>query len=150
MRYLVKARIKTGQAEALLAAIDSRELGRGSIAGDEYLHNMAEARIDESGVTQWVESCFCATPLEEERPYWEKYFDLHSIKDAHARRNCRHENGSEPWACCDCDCTAKLEERLKKCGKSLLNELQQIRAWKSQLHHALAPSHQSTLRPIDS
>jgi hypothetical protein len=125
MRYLVKARLKPGQTQPLLQAIQSRELGRGSVAGDEYLHNMNEARVDKSSVAHWVETCFCATPLEEERPYWEKYFDLVSIKDAHARGNCRHENGSESWACCDCDCTARLEERLKKSGKSFLEDLHQ-------------------------
>jgi hypothetical protein len=123
MRYLVKARLKPGQSKLLLAAINSGELGRGSIAGDEYLHNMNQARIDETGLAQWVETCFCATPLDEERPYWEKYFELLSVKDAHARKNCRHENGSEPWACCDCDCTAKLEASLEASGKPFLDDL---------------------------
>jgi hypothetical protein len=126
MRYLVKARVLGGQEKALIRAIDSGELGRGSVAGDEYLHDMREARVDESGVAQWVETCFCATPLDEERPYWEKFFELLSVKDAHARKNCRHENGTEPWACCDCDCTAKLEEKLKGTGKGFLEELRQF------------------------
>ena len=51
--------------------------------------------------------------LEEERPYWEQYFDLLNIKDAHARKNCRDVNGIESWACCDCDCTRKLERKLQ-------------------------------------
>jgi len=103
MRYLVKARVKNGKASLLLRAIDQKTLGRGSIAGDEYLHNMQQARLGKDGVATWVECCFCATPLQEERPYWEDYFDLFSVKDAHSRRSCRHENGTEPWACCDCD-----------------------------------------------
>ena len=44
MRYLVTARVKPGQTEALDRAIEDRTLGAGSIAGDEYLHNMATAR----------------------------------------------------------------------------------------------------------
>src|SRR5689334_11615187 len=44
MRYLVTARVKPGCREALDEAIDNGTLGAGSIAGDEYLHNMAEAR----------------------------------------------------------------------------------------------------------
>ena len=123
MRYLVKARVKPGSKGALLDAIQTGELGRGSIAQDEFIHNMEEARVDNDGVAQWVETCFCPTPLEEERPYWEKFFEFLSLKDAHARRNCKHENGTEPWACCNCDCTAKLEERLKQCGRSFLDEL---------------------------
>ena len=51
-------------------------LGRGSIAGDEYCYNMEMARVDAKGEAHWVETCFCDPALEEERPYWEKYFDL--------------------------------------------------------------------------
>ena len=123
MRYLVKARVKSGHAGALAKAIADRTLGRGSIAGDEYLYDMQMARIDDRGEPRWVETCFCEPPLEEERPYWEKYFDLLSVKDAHSRRNCRHENGTEPWACCDCDCTKRLEERLASSGESFLQKL---------------------------
>jgi hypothetical protein len=126
MRYLVKARVKPDRHTALLKAIQSGDLGRGSIAGDEYQYDMEQARIDDAGVAQWVETCFCAVPLDEERPYWEKYFELLSVKDAHARKNCRHENGTEPWACCDCDCTKKLEEKLRGEGKSFLDELKAI------------------------
>jgi hypothetical protein len=123
VRYLVKARLKTGRKEALLKAIDAKTLGKGSIAGDEYLHNMEQARVDRAGVATWVETCFCDPPLAEERPYWQQYFELCSVKDAHSRRNCRHENGREPWACCDCDCTQKLEERLRGQDQSFLQNM---------------------------
>ena len=123
MRYLVTARVKPGCAKALDRAIENGTLGQGSIAGDEYLHNMSQARELPDGRVKWVETCFCATPLAEERPYWEAYFELLSVKDAHARRNCRHENGTEPWACCDCDCTQKLEHRLSRTGDSFLKQL---------------------------
>ena len=126
MRYLVKARVKSGCAGALAKAIADRSLGRGSIAGDEYLSDMQMARVDAKGETRWVETCFCDLPLEEERPYWERYFDLLSVKDAHSRRNCRHENGTEPWACCGCDCTKRLEERLAQAGKFFLRELKTL------------------------
>ncbi|MHA3770112.1 hypothetical protein ACXR0O_01080 [Verrucomicrobiota bacterium sgz303538] len=124
MRYLVQARIKAGQETALLNAVADGTLGKGSIAGDEYIADMQAARVDTDGVAQWVEVCFCAMPLEEERPYWERYFELLSVKDAHARRNCRHENGTEPWACCDCDCTRKLEEKLQQTGQRFLETLE--------------------------
>src|SRR5678816_3082664 len=123
MRYLVKARVKRGQEKALLRAIEDGSLGKGSIAGDEYEHDMQQARLDGNGTAHWVETCFCSTPLEEERPHWEKFFDLLSVKDAHARRNCRHENGTEPWACCNCDCTKRLEEKLAVTGESFLASL---------------------------
>ena len=123
MRYVVKAKVKSGKEAALLHAIDEGTLGRGSIAGDEYLHNMVEARLNESGVATWIECCFCDPPLQEERPYWDQYFELLSVKDAHSRRDCRHENGTEPWACCDCDCTKRLEERLATQGRLFLETL---------------------------
>ena len=123
MRYLVKARVKLGREKALLDAIADGSLGQGSVAGDEYQHNMQQARVAPNGIAHWVETCFCATPLDEERPYWEKFFDLVSIKDAHSRKTCRDLNGTEPWACCDCDCTKKLEERLSATGESFLDQL---------------------------
>src|SRR6266853_4907406 len=98
MRYLVKARVKSGREPHLVRAIDDATLGKGSIAGDEYLHNREQARVNDQDVATWVETCFCDQPLAEERPYWEEYFELLSVKDAHSRRNCRHENGTEPWA----------------------------------------------------
>ena len=123
MRYLVRARLKRGKEAVLLEAIDKGMLGRGSIAGDEYLCDMQMARANDKGETHWVETCFCDAPLDEERPYWEQYFELLAIKDAHARRNCRHENGTEPWACCDCDCTKRLEEKLANSGEAFLKKL---------------------------
>ena len=126
MRYLVKARIKPGYGRPLAQAISQGTLGRGSIAGDEYGHDMQMARVDAKGEAHWIETCFCDPPLAEERPYWEEYFDLLSVKDAHARRNCRHENGTEPWACCDCDCTKRLEQKLARAGKSFLENLNSL------------------------
>jgi hypothetical protein len=123
MRYLVKARVKPGKEQALLRAIEDGTLGRGSVAGDEYLWDMQQARMAHGGTAHWVEVCFCRIALEEERPYWEEYFDLISVKDAHARRNCRDLNGTEPWACSECDCTRRLEERLQSSGESFLTRL---------------------------
>ena len=125
MRYLVKARVKAGREKALLQAIKDGSLGRGSVAGDEYISDMGQACAGEDGAAHWVETCFCATPLQEERPYWEKFFDLLSIKDAHSRRNCRDANGTEPWACSHCDCTKRLEERLQRSGKPFLDSLRE-------------------------
>src|SRR3990170_3064161 len=107
MRYLVRAKVKDGKAAPLLRAIDAEALGQGSVAGDEYLRNMQDAQQFDDGTIRWVEVCYCPTPLEEERPYWEEYFELVKVKDAHTRDRCRDLNGEEPWACSDCDCTVK-------------------------------------------
>jgi hypothetical protein len=123
VRYLVKAKAKPGKSKSLLRSIADGTLGKGSIAGDEYIYNMNEARVNSEGVATWVETCFCDPPLAEERPYWEEYFELVRVQDAHSRRNCRHENGTEPWACCDCDCTRKLEEKLRGQDEPFLQTL---------------------------
>jgi hypothetical protein len=125
MRYLVRAKLKPGRERALVHAIRDGSLGQGSVAAGEYLRNMGEARQFPDGTARWVEVCYCPTPLEEERPYWEQFFELVKVQDAHARRNCRDENGSEPWACGDCDCTRRLEERLAAQGAPFLSKLVQ-------------------------
>jgi hypothetical protein len=123
MRYLVRAKVKPGCERALLAAIESGALGRGSVAEGEYLRNMLNARQAGDGTARWVEICYCPTPLEEERPFWEEYLELVKVQDAHRRSNCRDENGSEPWACGECDCTRKLEARLEQSGPAFLEQL---------------------------
>ena len=57
MRYLVRAKVKPGQEADLLQAIEEGTLGKGSIAGDEYLRDMAQARLVEDGSVRWVEVC---------------------------------------------------------------------------------------------
>ena len=123
MRYLVRARVKPGREDALLQAIQDETLGQGSVAEGEYLRNMQDARLFPDDTARWVEVCYCPTPLQEERPYWEKYFELTKVQDAHDRRKCRDHNGSEPWACCDCDCTQRLEIKLKQTGRSFLDSM---------------------------
>jgi hypothetical protein len=121
MRYLVRAKLKQGCEQQLSQAIQDGRLGQGSVAESEYLRNMRDARQFPDGTTRWVEVCYCLTPLEEERPYWEAYFELLKVQDAHARRNCRDENGTEPWACDNCDCTKRLEDRLATKGRPFLD-----------------------------
>jgi len=125
MRYLVTARVRPGREADLLKAVEDGSLGRGSVAGGEYLSDMAQARRVADGTVRWVEVCFCWEPLAEERPYWEEYFELVRVKDAHSRRRCRDLDGSEPWACCDCDCTERLEERMAGWGRPFLDVLRE-------------------------
>ena len=123
MRYLVRARVRAGREKVLVEAIESGTLGEGSVAEGEYLRNMSEAREIASGDVRWVEVCYCPTPLQEERPYWEEFFELVKVQDAHDRRKCRDFNGSEPWACGDCDCTQRLEEKLRGAGSAFMQSL---------------------------
>lgn len=112
-----------GREQALLKAIEDQTLGQGSVAEGEYLRNMQEARLCADRTACWVEVCYCPTPLQEERPYWEEYFELTKVQDAHDRRRCRDQNGIEPWACGDCDCSARLERKLKALGHRFLASL---------------------------
>lgn len=124
MRYLLRARVKPGCERALLQALEERTLGEGSVAEGEYLRNMKDARLCPDDTTRWVEVCYCPTPLLEERPYWEHYFDLTRVQGAHDRRRCRDQNGSDPWACGECDCTKRLEQKLALTGRPFLQSLQ--------------------------
>src|SRR5260370_20215326 len=111
MRYLVRARVKDGCQRALVEAIERGTLGAGSVAEGEYLRNMHEARVCADETVRWVEVCYCPPPLQEERPYWEEYFDLVKVQDAHDRRKSRDENGSDPRRGGHSDCTGRLEGR---------------------------------------
>ena len=115
--------MKPGRERQLLQAVEDDSLGRGSVAEGEYVRNMKDARLCEDGTARWVEVCYCPTPLQEERPYWEEYLELTQVQDAHDRQKCRDQNGSEPWACEDCDCTVRLEEKLRSSGRPFLQVL---------------------------
>jgi hypothetical protein len=126
VRYLVTARVKPGREADLLRAIEDGTLGSGSVAEGEYLRNMEEARLRQDGTAQWVEVCFCEVPLDEERPYWEEYFELIRVQDAHAQSRCRDLTGAEPWACSSCDCSARLEARLAERHRAFLQTLRAV------------------------
>ena len=123
MRYLVHAQLKPEMRQRLLAAIEDESLGLGSVAYGEYVRNMQNARLGEDGTVRWVEVCYCDTPLEEEIPFWEKYFVLNKIMNAHSREKCRDLNGEERWACNGCDCTDRLEAHMDTQGCAFLATL---------------------------
>src|SRR6201998_2519108 len=123
MAYLVRPLVKPGCQAKLLDSIQGGDLGQGSVAEGEYLRDMRHARLFPDGTIRWVEVCYCPTPLQEERPYWEEYFELTRVQDAHDRRKCQDENGTKPWACDGCACTARLEQKLKKTGSRVLESL---------------------------
>lgn len=123
MRYLVSATLKPNQASALLEAIKTKTLGKGSVAGSEYLKNMDAARLMDDLSICWIEICYCAIPLQEEKPYWKEYFNILEIKNAHDPLNCRDLNKQELWACGSCDCTFNLEQQLENKGRAFLDKL---------------------------
>ena len=50
------------------------------------------------------------------------------MQDAHTRKKCRDENGTEPWACGSCDCTERLERTLGGWGRPFLEVLREAAA----------------------
>jgi hypothetical protein len=124
MRYLVKGRVKSGCEQRLLEAIETKSLGKEYAFDPGYLRSMQQARVGQDGIVHWIEVCYCDTPLQNERSFWEQYFELVSIKDALDRNNCRDVIGTtDHTPCAKCDCTKRLEERLQKRGESLLASL---------------------------
>ena len=76
MRYLVTARVKPGRRPALDRPSRMARSGPARSPATSTSHNMDAGPAVPDGTVKWVETCFCATPLDEERPYWEAYFDL--------------------------------------------------------------------------
>ena len=123
MRYVVKAKLKEGKSEMLKKAVENGSLGKGSVAGTEYIRNMKNARLLEDGTASWIEVCFCTPPLAEERPYWEAYFELLEITDATDRKTCKHETGESLWSCVNCACTHIKEKEMENLGNPFYNSL---------------------------
>jgi hypothetical protein len=120
MKYLVKAKVKESRKSELLEEIKNGTLGKGSVAFGEYVKNMQHARILEDGTVCWIEICFCSTPLNEEKPYWEKYFENIKIENAQDPQYCQDSNGESKRACFDCSCTQELEEKMLTWGKPFI------------------------------
>ena len=126
MQYLVRGKVIDGKSAALLEAIESGELGRGSIAHKTFLKCMKDARLTTEGEVRWIEVCYCREAfgpgyeLYEELPYWEAYFEEIDVRFARKLEDC------EGYPVCgDCDCTEKLEAKLKKLGVPFFMHLEE-------------------------
>ena len=121
MKYLVKAKIIESSRIDLLQEIKDGTLGKGSVAFGEYIKNMKQARVLDDGTLCWIETCFCSTPLNEEKPYWEKYFKEISIENAQNPKQCQDYNGELKRACLECSCTEALEEKMLSWGNPFIS-----------------------------
>ena len=126
MRYLVRAYVKEGKEADLFEAVASGSLGRGSIAYPTYVKCMKSARLLEGGQVRWIEPCYCREAfgpggeLLEELPYWREYFEDIDIRYTTTLEKCE----GYP-SCGSCDCTEKLEARLKRMGRNFFTELRE-------------------------
>ncbi len=121
MKYLVKAKIKEPSKQDLLQEIADETLGHGSVAFGEYVKNMKQARVLDDGTVCWIEICFCPTPLNEEKAYWEKFFEIISIEKAQNPKYCQDSNGEQKRACFECSCTEKLEREMAGWGEPFIS-----------------------------
>ncbi len=119
MKYLVRAKLKESKLSELMQEIRSGTLGTGSVAFGEYVRNMKQARVLDDGTVCWIEICFCPVPLNEEKPYWEKYFENITVENAQDPKYCQDSNGEAKRACFECSCTEELEANMLSWGKPL-------------------------------
>lgn len=116
MRYLIKARLRPEKRDALYEAVANETLGTGSVAFGEYVKNMRQARVLDDATVCWIEVCFCQSPLNEELPYWQEYFEDIRIEGAQDPALCSDANGDEARACFGCTCTQELEDEMRSWG----------------------------------
>jgi len=69
MRYLVRARVKPGKEARVGSRHREPDAGARSVAGDEYLRNMTDARIRSDGSIRWVEGVFLRDAAGGRAPY---------------------------------------------------------------------------------
>ena len=107
MRYLVTARVKAGRRAALDRAIDDGTLGRGSVAGGEVPpQHGRRTRATRTGACSGSRSATARRRSPKSASTGSRISISTKVQDAHARSRCRDLNGTEPWSCGDCDCSA--------------------------------------------
>jgi hypothetical protein len=75
MDYRVKARVLEGKEKTLREAIETGALGKGEIFEKEMQGAMQEARVS-NGLITFYEICYCPSPLQEEREYYDRYLEI--------------------------------------------------------------------------
>lgn len=127
MRYLVRAFVTKGKERALLEAVESGSLGKGSIAYPTYIKCMKSARLLDNGQVRWIEPCYCREAfgpggeLLEELPYWREYFEDIDIRYTTTLEKCE----GYP-SCGSCECTEKLEAKLDGMGRRFYPALKKM------------------------
>ena len=122
---VVAARILTDLSFRLSGKISERLVNVGEhVAKGQVLARLDPEEQQAELVSAEANVASAEAMVRQSAAAFERQKELLSVKDAHNRKNCRDLNGSEPWACSDCDCTRRLEQRLKERGKPFLGWLQ--------------------------
>jgi len=75
MLYKVQARFIEGKAEEFYKKLADGTIEEQRPDGPEIVASMHRATIDESGLINWTELCYCPTPLKHERAtVYDNYF----------------------------------------------------------------------------
>ena len=76
MYYLVHGELREETAGELRRLLHDGTIARQKPDGQEIVESMERAVVTESGVVEWSEVCYCATPLQHERStVYDRFFD---------------------------------------------------------------------------
>ena len=67
MIYKVQARYIEEKAGEFFQKLTDGTIGKQQPDGEEIVSSMKIAKLTESGVIEWFETCYCDTPLQHER-----------------------------------------------------------------------------------
>jgi len=67
MLYKVQARFIEGKAEEFYQKLTDGTIKKQRPDGKEIIASMNRAKIDSTGLINWIETCYCPTPLAHER-----------------------------------------------------------------------------------
>lgn len=72
--YLVTANPREATMDELKSRLDSGEIEKIRPFGSEMSQALLRAKVNEEGLATWEETCYCPTPLLQEREVLDEYF----------------------------------------------------------------------------
>ena len=87
MLYAVRAKYIPENLAELHGRLKDGSIKQQKPDGEEICESMVRARVTAPGIVQWTETCYCGTPLQNERQtVYDHYFtDLTTIEIAEPR-----------------------------------------------------------------
>ena len=88
MIYHVRARLNEQQATALLKKLANGTIARQRPDGSELVASLERAVVNDDGLVEWSEMCFCPSPLLHERTtVLDQHFDYIVTEPINAHAN---------------------------------------------------------------